>query len=183
MRGMFKLSIIALACAGLAACDISPKAPDQSGGGTGGAGKSAGTPVDLVPVGPVTDSAHILKPEEIAALKDYLTAFDARTHHEMVVVTVPTLGGRSIEAYSMDLANRWGIGRKGSNDGIVVLLAPMEKQVRIEVGKGIANVLTTDYCRHVMELMGPEFSAGHYFNGLMTGLKSIAEVAKPSPLT
>jgi uncharacterized protein len=174
---------IILACAALGGCDAAQKTPSASGPQGGGSGRIAGQAADLVPIGSVTDSAHILKPGEIAALKDYLNGFDARTHHEMVVVTVSTLEGRDIEAYALDLANRWGVGRKSGDAGIVVLLALKEKQVRIEVGKGLEDVLTTDYCRHVMELMGPQLSRGQYFEGLMTGVKSIAEVAKASPTT
>jgi len=168
---------VVITCAMLAGCDAVRKPPPQQG-----AGKTAGAAADFVPVGPVTDAAHILKPAEIAALKDYLTGFDARTHHEMVIVTVPTLAGRDIDAYSLDLANRWGVGRN-ADDGIVVLLAPVEKQIRIEVGKGLNDIVTVDYCRHVTELMGPLLEKGRYFDAFMAGAKSIADVAKPNATT
>ncbi len=82
-------------------------------------------------------------------------------------------------AIARDLANRWGIGRKSANDGVVVLVAPHDRGVRIAVGHGLENVLTRDYCQHVIDtVMIPQFRDGHYYDGLILGVTGLARVAR-----
>ncbi|MEI9852939.1 MAG: TPM domain-containing protein [Sphingomonas sp.] len=121
---------------------------------------------ELALTGRVVDAAHILDARQIESLTHYLASFEARSRHQMVVVTVPSLGGRDIADYTRDLANRWGIGRKGANDGIVVLVAPHDRGVRIAVGYGLEKILTHAYCQHVIDaVMIPQFRDGHYYDG------------------
>jgi uncharacterized protein len=127
--------------------------------------------------GRVTDAAHILTQQEITSLRAYLSDFEEHTKHQMVVVTVPSLEGKSIDAYTLELANRWGIGRKGVSDGIVLLVAPNERRVRIEIGKGLETTLTNDYCAQVISRMTPFFKNRHFYDGIMEGLKGLSEKA------
>lgn len=100
--------------------------------------------------GRVTDAADILKPAEKAVLDARLEALERATAHQMVVVTVPSLQGREVSAFTRDLANDWGIGRARINDGVVVLIAPKERKARIEVGKGLEKKLPDALCAKIM---------------------------------
>src|SRR5690606_6330547 len=80
-----------------------------------------------------------------------LAAFEQATGHQMVVVTTPTLEGADIVRYAADLANRRGIGREGRNDGILLLVAPNERQARIAVGPGLADRLPDAAVREIMD--------------------------------
>ena len=87
--------------------------------------------------GRVTDTAHILSPQEQATLSGRLAKLEQKTQHQLVVVTVPSLDGRDVANYTRDLANSWGIGRKGYDDGVFLLVAPKERKVQIAVGYGL----------------------------------------------
>lgn len=133
----------------------------------------------LAPAGRVTDAARLLSARQISALNDYLATFEARTRHQMVVVTVPSLDGQDIAHYTRALANRWGVGRKGANDGIMVLVAPNEREMRIAVGYGLEKIVTDSYCRHVIEtMMTPKFRQGRYYDGLVLGVTALARAAR-----
>ena len=92
----------------------------------------------------------------------------------MVVVTVPTLSGRDVADYTRDLSNRWGIGRKGDNDGVVLLVAPVEHKVRIAVGYGLEGKLTHDVCQQIIDkTMLPRFRDGDLPGGIEAGTDAI----------
>jgi len=96
----------------------------------------------------------------------------------MVVVTVPSLNGQDVADYTQNLGKRWGIGRKGINDGIVVLVAPNERKVRIAVGYGLENLLTNSYCQKVIDtMMIPQFRTANYYGGLMAAVVDLARAA------
>ena len=128
--------------------------------------------------GRVTDAAHVLTAQEIEALTHHLADFEAQTRHQMVIVTVPSLEGKDVASYARALGNRWGIGRKGYNDGIVVLLAPKEREVRIAVGYGLEKTLPNDYLARVIKLMTPCFVDRHFYDGLMAGVTILAHTAR-----
>jgi uncharacterized protein len=105
------------------------------------AGISAQKLKDLKPQGYVDDFAHVLSP----AAKEKLTALcaevDAKAGAQIAVVTVSSLEGEEIEQYSIDLASRWGIGRKEKSTGVMILFAPNEHKYRFEVGYGLEGIL------------------------------------------
>lgn len=120
--------------------------------------------------GRVTDSAHILSPGFRIKLSGKLERFERLTHHQMVVVTVTSLGGRDIADFTLDLFNAWGIGRKGYNDGVVILVAPNERKVRIAVGFGLEKTLTGPVCQEIIDTaMLPSFQAGDFAQGIELG--------------
>src|SRR5688572_27548014 len=87
--------------------------------------------------GRVVDQAGILAPEEETRLSDQLAALEVRTTDQLVVVTVPSLQGLSIDEFSQQLGNHWGIGRADRNNGVLLVVAPKERRVRIAVGYGL----------------------------------------------
>jgi uncharacterized protein len=128
----------------------------------------------LLPTGWVTDAAHILSPEQRARLSTKLEQLERSTHHEMAVVTVPTLGGQEVADYTRDLSNRWGVGRKGYNDGVVILVAPSDRKVQIAVGYGLEGTLTHEVCQRIIdEGMLPRFRDGDVSGGIEAGADAV----------
>lgn len=103
-----------------------------------------------------------------------LEKLEAATHHQMVVVTVASLNGRDIADYAKDLGNAWGIGRKGYDDGVMILVAPNEHQVRIAVGYGLEKQLTDILCQQIINVqMLPRFRDGNLPGGIEAGTDAL----------
>lgn len=125
--------------------------------------------------GRVGDQALILDAAFEARLTARLERLEQATRHQMVVVTVPSLGGRDVADYTRDLANAWGIGRREHNDGIVILVAPNERRARIEIGTGLEAALPNALCAEIMRReMIPRFRAGDYAGGIEAGVEALA---------
>ena len=92
--------------------------------------------------GRVVDQAGILSPAVKAELETALAAHENNTTNQVVVVTLESLNGANIEEYSLELGRRWGIGQKGKDNGVLLVVAPNDKQIRIEVGYGLEGILT-----------------------------------------
>ena len=131
--------------------------------------------------GRVTDAANILTPEEETRLSDRLARYEARTKHQMVVATTPSLNGARVDNVGTCLGNRWKIGRKGHDDGILVLIAPKERQMRIATGTGMEKILTDDKALAVIHRMTPRFKQGDYAGGLSAGIEAIAVETGDTP--
>ena len=124
--------------------------------------------------GRVVDNAHLLSAEAITTLSQQLAAAEARTCHQLVVVTVPSLVGESIESLGLRLLNGWGIGRRFYNDGVLLLIAPSEHQARIEVGFGLENSLTDAEAAMILYRDAiPRFRAGDWNGGIDAAVTSI----------
>ena len=127
----------------------------------------------------VVDEANILSPATEAKLNDELTALEDRTQHQVVVATVSSLQGLEIEDYGYQLGRTWGIGRKDVNDGVVLLVAPNERKVRIEVGYGLEPIMTDALSSQIInETIVPKFKAGDMPGGIVAGAQAIAEQMK-----
>ncbi|WP_447756568.1 TPM domain-containing protein [Sphingopyxis fribergensis] len=124
--------------------------------------------------GRVTDAAAILSDEEEARLSDRLARYEDRTRHQMVVATTPGLNGISVENFGTCLANRWGIGRKDHDDGILILVAPQDRKMRIATGVGMKKIFPDDKALAVVRQMTPRFKQGDYAGGLSMGIDAIA---------
>lgn len=120
--------------------------------------------------GRVTDAAHVFSPAFRTKLSAKLEQFERATQHRMVVVTVSSLGGRDVADFSRDLFNAWGIGRKGYNDGVGILIAPNERKIRIEVGLGLEETLTDPICQEIIDTaMLPSLRSGDFERGVDLG--------------
>lgn len=131
--------------------------------------------------GRVTDAADILTREQETRLADRLAGYEKRTKHQMVVATTPSLNGARVDNYGTCLGNRWKIGRKGHDDGIVILVAPNERQMNIATGIGMEKILTDDKALAVVHRMTPQFKEGSYAGGLSTGIEAIAAQTGDTP--
>ncbi len=125
--------------------------------------------------GRVVDDANLLSPQAESKLTDELATLEAQTGHQLVVATVPTLQGYEIEDYGYQLLRTWGIGRKDEDDGIILLVAPKERKVRIEVGYGLEPVMTDALSSLIIQrAILPAFKAGDYEKGVVAGTEAIA---------
>lgn len=157
---------------------------------SGGCGGEAAPPAEATPhsestkqaageqlrlQGRVTDAAGILAPDVETRLTRKLEALEQQTGHQMVVATTPSLDGEEISDYTRNLGNHWGIGRKEHDDGVIVLVAPNERKVRIAVGYGLEKTLTNAFCKQVIEdEMLPRFKEGDYAAGLEAGVAALS---------
>jgi uncharacterized protein len=125
----------------------------------------------------VVDEANILSPDAEAALVAKLKAFQDRTGHQFAVATVPSLQGTSVEDYGNRLFRDWGLGDKQRNDGALLLIAPNERKVRIEVGYGLEGDLT-DAVSHliIQNAILPRFKAGDMAGGIARGADDVMAV-------
>lgn len=124
--------------------------------------------------GRVVDAANLLTPAEETALTTALAALETRTRRQLVVATIPDLQGYAIEDYGYQLGRHWAIGDKERNDGALLIVAPTERKVRIEVGYGLEPVLTDALSSSIISRdIVPAFRDGNYGAGIMAGTASI----------
>ncbi|MBU1377422.1 MAG: TPM domain-containing protein [Alphaproteobacteria bacterium] len=124
--------------------------------------------------GRVVDDAQILSPAAEAKLTQELAALEQQTGHQLVVATLPDLQGYEIEDYGYQLLRTWGIGRKGQDDGAILIVAPSQRKVRIEVGYGLEPVLTDALSSFIIQrAILPAFKAGDMEKGVVDGTEQI----------
>jgi uncharacterized protein len=141
----------------------------------------AATPKFPALTGRVVDDAHMLSPQTVQKLDTELAGLEQQTGHQVVVATVPDLQGFEIEDYGYQLGRTWQLGRKGVNDGAILLVAPSEHKVRIEVGYGLEPVLTDALTSVILQRkVLPQFKQGHMEQGVVDGAEAlIAQLSLP----
>ena len=124
--------------------------------------------------GRVVDQAHLLTPAQVVDISSKSEALEAASGRQFVVATVNSLEGRTIEDYGYRLGRAWGIGQEEKDDGVILLVAPNERKVRIETGYG-ARVFLTDAVSSVIirEAILPRFKAGDMGGGIVAGSDQI----------
>ncbi len=126
--------------------------------------------------GRVVDEAHVLTPAVVTSLDAKLAALEQQTGKQLVVATVPDLQGYAIEDYGYQLGRTWGIGQKKVNTGVILLVAPNDRKVRIEVGYGLEPVLTDALTSVIIQSkILPAFRAGDLPGGIEAGADAIIE--------
>lgn len=138
------------------------------------------------PTGFVNDFAQVLSSETRESVESDLVSFEKETTVEIAVVTVKSLEGTTIEDYAARLFEDWKIGKKEKDNGILLLVAPNERKVRIEVGYGLEPVLTDARAgRIIREKIIPEFKEDNFGKGIVEGVEAIKKVVRgeeePSP--
>jgi uncharacterized protein len=127
--------------------------------------------------GRVVDNAHILSSLSRARLASRLQALERRTSDQLVVVTLPGLGGAPIERVGMALVNRWGIGQARLHNGVLLIVAPGERKVRIEVGCGLEGLLTDARASAIIQKqLIPLLRTGAYDRAAEAGVAAIVAV-------
>jgi uncharacterized protein len=124
--------------------------------------------------GRVTDAAHILTPESRAALDAKLKALEDKSSIQLVVATVASLQGGDVESYANGLFRAWKLGDAKKNNGVLFLIAPGDRKMRIEVGYGLEGVLTDAVSKVILTLaVAPRFKAGDFAGGVDHGVDAI----------
>ncbi len=127
--------------------------------------------------GRVVDEAGILDAPTRESLTRELAGLEEKSTDQLVVVTLKSLQGTSIEDFGVQLGRHWGIGQKGKNNGVLLIVAPNERKVRIEVGYGLEGTLTDAISRVIIEnSILPRFKAGDYPGGIRRGAQDIIQV-------
>lgn len=115
----------------------------------------------------VNDLAGLLTPEQEQALEQKLLAYNDSTSSQFAVVTVPDLGGDEIANYAQRLFESWGIGQKGKNNGLLILVARDERKVNIHTGYGLEGAIPDALAKRIISnVMVPAFKAEQYYDGI-----------------
>jgi uncharacterized protein len=126
--------------------------------------------------GRVVDDAGLLSPDQRQQLTGWLAQFETATKRQVVVATVKSLQGYAIEDYGYQLGRFWGIGQKDKNTGAILLVAPSERRVRIEVGYGLEGELTDAICSTIVNQdILPAFRQGKYGEGIVAGTAAVLQ--------
>ena len=127
--------------------------------------------------GRVVDQANIIQPDTRVAIEQKLTDLETRSGIQLVVATVNSLEGQDVEPYANELFRKWALGEKKKNNGVLLLVAPNERRVRIEVGYGLEGTLTDALSKVIISnAMTPRFKAGNFSEGISRGVDDIITV-------
>ena len=142
---------------------------------------------ELVPVpplaSPVTDLTGTLTPDQVAALDARLRAFEQAKGSQVAVLIVPTTQPEVIEQYGIRVADAWHLGRKGIDDGAILIVALNDRRVRIEVGRGLEGALPDAIANRILdEDIEPQFRRGDFHGGIATGVDRMLRVIDGEPL-
>lgn len=140
-------------------------------------GVAAQTLTFPVLTGRVVDEAGLLTSSDRAAITKSLADLEAKTTDQLVVVTLKSLDGTSIDDYGYQLGRAWGIGQKAKDSGVLLIVAPNEKSVRIEVGYGLEGTLTDATSQIIIaNSILPKFKSGDFPGGIKSGVAKIIKV-------
>ncbi|GAA3991495.1 TPM domain-containing protein [Hymenobacter antarcticus] len=127
----------------------------------------------------VNDLARLMQPGEADALEQKLVTYNDSTSSQIAVVTVPTLDGDEIADYAQKLYEAWGIGRKGKNNGILILVAKQERAARIQTGYGLEGAVPDALAKRIISnTLVPAFRQNQYYAGLDRATDQLIALAK-----
>ena len=171
MRGPFVLAVSLVVLIGVA-----PVA------GTSAAVAAAGSPAFPKPTGYVNDFAHLLDPAARASLEQRLAEYDRSTGNQIAIAIFPDLGGVPINEFASRLEEAWKVGRRGKDNGLLLVIGVKERQVRIEVGYGLeAKVTDADAGAIIRNVLAPAFRAGRYAEGLNAAVDELVRLIGGAP--
>jgi uncharacterized protein len=127
--------------------------------------------------GRVTDNAQILSENTRKSLTETLKEYETRTTNQIVILTIPSLEGENIEDYANRVFNEWKIGQKDKDNGILIVVVPNERKMRIEVGYGLESTMTDlSASRIIREIMAPRFREKDYDGGITDGTLAVISI-------
>jgi uncharacterized protein len=135
----------------------------------------------------VTDLTATLSAEQTATLERQLAAFEARKGSQIAVLIVPTTAGEDIAQFGIRVAERWKIGRKKIDDGVILLIAKDDRRLRLEVGYGLEGAIPDAIAKRVIaEIIKPYFRDEDYMGGIQAGVQQLMRLiegeALPQPV-
>ncbi len=124
--------------------------------------------------GPVVDVAHVLPPDTVEQLSQEIRAHEAKTSNQVVVLILPSLEGEPLFDFSHRVATTWKLGRKGTDNGVLLLVALKDRKVRLEVGYGLEGALTDARSAQIIrnEIV-PRFRSGEFAVGVTAGVRAV----------
>jgi uncharacterized protein len=133
----------------------------------------------------VEDYADVINPADEQSLNGILQELEQKTGAQYIVLTVPTTGGLPIEQFSMELVEKWKLGQKGKDNGMLFVLAKTDRKWRFEVGYGLEGFVTDQYCGRVgSEVLVPYLKRGDYSQGIyQANLQITQTIASESGIT
>lgn len=139
---------------------------------------------DVPPLrGRVNDYARLLPSEMAQTLETRLAGFESETGHQVALLTIPTLEGEDIEGFSIRVAEAWKLGKKGFDNGVILVVAPKDRKLRLEVGYGLEGVLPDALAsRIIREFIVPPFRDNDYALGIATGIEAVLKTIRGEPL-
>jgi uncharacterized protein len=133
--------------------------------------------------GRVNDYAGLMPRERARMLEQRLEQFENSTGHQIVVLTVPSLEGEDIEGFGIKVADKWKIGKKGFDNGAILIISQKDRHLRIEVGYGLEGVLPDAIAnRIIQEQIVPRFRNGDFPGGIEAGVDAIMKVTQGEAL-
>jgi uncharacterized membrane protein YgcG len=123
--------------------------------------------------GRVVDNAEILKPATRERVVALAKVHEDKTTDQIAVLTIPTLGGESVEEFATRVFEAWKLGQRSKDNGVLVVVAPQDRKMRIEVGYGLEGTLTdVAASRIIRDVMTPAFKSGDFDRGIEDGVKA-----------
>ena len=127
----------------------------------------------------VNDLAGLMQPQQVAALEQKLVTYNDSTSSQIAVVTIPSLDGNDMADYAQKLYEAWGIGRKGKDNGILVLVAAKEHEARIQTGYGLEGAVPDALAKRIISnTLVPAFKQNDYYAGLDRATDQLIALAK-----
>ncbi len=127
----------------------------------------------------VTDMAGVLSPSERQHIEERLYLFETQTSNQLAVLIIPTLEGEVLEDYSVRVVDKWKLGDKTKENGILLLIVSNDRKMRIEVGYGLEGALTDLIASQIIRNdIAPYFRQGNYYAGIAAGLNSIMQATR-----
>jgi len=143
--------------------------------------RAAEVPLPPAPTRWATDTAAFLSPVALAQADELLRAFEQRTQQQVLLYIAPTTGGTPTEDWTVKAFEKWRIGRKGLDDGLVLFVFAEDRKVRIEVGYGLeGRVPDATASRIIHEVITPRIQAGDRDGAILAGLRTLLGVLDPS---
>ncbi len=129
--------------------------------------------------GRVNDYASMLSPAAVRSIEAKLAAFEQETSNQVVLLTVPSLEGDTIEAFAIKVGETWKIGQKDKSNGVLLILAKKERKIRIEVGTGLQGSLPDITAGQIIRnVIAPSLRAGDSDKGIASGISAIIDATK-----
>ncbi|SFF65141.1 uncharacterized protein SAMN04488120_11731 [Fontimonas thermophila] len=146
-------------------------------------GSIAAAQVPVPPVARVTDLTGTLSSAQQAELTQRLAEFEAKKGAQVAVLIVPTTAPETIEQYALRVAETWQLGRKGIDDGALLVIAKNDRRMRIEVGYGLEGILPDAVAKRIIaETIAPRFRDGDWYGGIRAGIEQMLATIEGEPL-
>lgn len=145
---------------------------------------SAVNALDVPPLrGRVNDYAGVMQSNQVQSLAGQLAQLERDTGHQVAVLTIPTLDGEDIEGFSIRVAENWKIGKKGHDNGAILVVAVKDRRLRLEIGYGLEGILPDAIAKRITaDYIVPRFRQQDYAGGIIAGIDAVDKIVRKEPL-